>query len=91
MSFIYNYLFEIKHFVSDKGDIYTKDDKISYKSKSRNVIYNDGKVLKCYDTGILIEYGKEEKFSNWGGLGTTKYILRKDIDNKIGPRLKKIK
>ena len=87
MSFLYNYFFERNDFVSPGEKIYKQGDKVSYRSKSRNVIYNDGVIGKCYDTGVYISYGKDEKF-HYGALGTTKFIRAKDVDKLIGPRHK---
>ena len=89
---VYDYFFEIKNFVSDKGKVFTAGDKIAYHSKSRNIVFNDAKIVKCYDNGCTIHYGKEETFSNsyWGGLGNTKYIPRKNFDKVVLERNKSI-
>lgn len=87
---VYNYLFERKNIVSPEGKIYKPDDKVSYRSKSRNVIYQDAVIGRCYDTGLYVKYGFDEKFF-YGALGTEKWISLDKIDKLIGKREKKVK
>ena len=83
--FVYNYLFERDNIVSPAGRVFKQGDKVSYRSKSRNVVFHDGVIGKCYDSGLYISYGVDEVF-NFGQFGTTKFIPLDRIDKLIGTR-----
>ena len=93
MSGLYNWFYKQTHTISPAGMILTKDDKCSYKSKSRNTIFNDGIITGCSKHGVYVKYGLDESFGFWNsiGMGTTKFVPIDQIDKLIQKREKKVK
>jgi len=85
---IYDYLFSTSVCVDTDNNIWKEGDKISVKSKSRGEWMHDGIITKVYDSGIKVFYGKEIRWTIYGGLGTTKFIEKDHIAKYIKLRKK---
>ena len=65
-------------------------DKVAYRSKSRNTIFNDGEIIACSKYGVIVKYALDESFGLWS-VGTTKFIQSEKIIKLIQKRDKKVK